>query len=314
MVHHHCDDAPFSDKPKLSCFSLFLFSALLLLPQSQPHNKNISMANNKAIPRSDKKGGKRKKQHLKLVRSYVAVTTCYLMMIMAVSVHVVDEIGRIEDRKKKYVDIANRRKARKRHPWSQEIAMHSNRMFYRLFRMKPKTFKSLCQKVEKTVGPERFKSEQYLNELFVCEEGSATSTRGPSLKSCRMYRNSKAFSRDYISGEWKLALALQYLAGSTCLSLYLWSRINPDHIKVIVNDVLENWICNNDVIKIDFYDEVLYNNKNSNRIRREFANKTDGIIDGCIGAVDGWLVKIFSPTSKEVSNPGKYYSGKVCMG
>ena len=100
------------------------------------------------------------------------------------------------------------------------------------------------------------------------------------------------------------------------MDLYLWSHINLDHIKNILNDVLQNWICNDGVIKIDFYGQVkvLYNNHTTNQIRKEFSDKTQGIIDGRIGTVDGWLVKIFSPTCKEVPNPGKYYSRKGSYG
>ena len=61
-----------------------------------------------AISRKKKKGTK-KNQYAKLVRSYVVVTTCYLMMIMSASVHVADEIVKIEERKEKYIKIANQR-------------------------------------------------------------------------------------------------------------------------------------------------------------------------------------------------------------
>ena len=118
----------------------------------------------------------------------------------------------------------------------------------------------------------------------------------------------------YCNRDWKLGLTLRYLTGATCLDLYLWSKINPDHIKNIVNDVNKNWICNDGVILVDYYKQVLYNNKNINTIRRSFAEKSEGIIGGCIGAVDGWLVKIFSCMIKEVPNPGKYDSRKSNYG
>ena len=166
--------------------------------------------------------------------------------------------------------------------------------------MKKKIFSSLCQRVEAAVGRKAFKSEYYLTSLLIREEGSKAASR--------MYRNSLWFLGDYIAGELRMALTLRYLAGATCLDLYLWSKINPDHIKNIVNDVIQNWICNDRVIMIDYYRQVLYDNENINMIRNDFAEKTQGILNGCIGAVDGWLVKIISPTVKEVPNPGKYYS------
>lgn len=172
--------------------------------------------------------------------------------------------------------------------------------------MKKQTFISLCQRVETAVGSSAFRSEQYLHSLLIGMEGSTAAST--------MYRNSLKFTGNYISGEWKVALTLRYLAGAMCLDLYLWSKISPDHIKNIVNDVIKNWICNDDVILVDYYKQVLYNNKNINIIKSTFAEKTEGIIGGCIGAVDGWLVKIFSPTVKEVPNPGKYYSRKSNYG
>ena len=37
---------------------------------------------------------------------------------------------------------------------------------------------------------------------------------------------------------------------------------------------------------------------------------SDGIMQGCLGAIDGWLVCIRCPTRKEVKNPGKYFARK----
>lgn len=45
-------------------------------------------------------------------------------------------------------------------------------------------------------------------------------------------------------------------------------------------------------------------------LHEEFGIKTNYIINGCIGALDGWLVKIKSPKFSEVLNPGKYFSRK----
>ena len=81
-----------------------------------------------------------------------------------------------------------------------------------------------------------------------------------------------------------------------------------------MDHVLQYWFCSDEVINIDFYEQVLCHDKNMGRIRNEFSNKTNGIIAGCVGAVDGWLVKIRSPQFNEVDNPGKYYSRKQVYG
>ena len=51
---------------------------------------------------------------------------------------------------------------------------------------------------------------------------------------------------------------------------------------------------------INFYNNILLNKTNNERIRREFSRKTEGIVNECIGAVDGWLVKILLPTMKRI--------------
>ena len=181
-------------------------------------------------------------------------------------------------------------------------------MFYRLFRMQKSSFHRLCQRVRSAVGESQFKSEYYLETLKNEESGLGSSQAG-----C-LYRNSRNFSGDDVSGEWKMGLALRYLAGATCFDLYLWSHINPNHIKKIVDHVLQHWICCDEVIKIDYYKQVLSHDTNMGRIRREFSYKTNGIIAGCVRAVDGWLVKIRSPKFNKVDNPGKYYSRKQVYG
>ena len=140
---------------------------------------------------------RKKEQYVKRgVATYVMVTSMYLMMLLAATAPVIHEIEKFEERKRRYVQIALQRKSRKRHSWSVEMNRHSNRMFYRAFRMKPVSFVSLCQRVEKAVGPSIFKSEEYLDCMLTGEESPSTST-----PASRMYRNSMRFSGDYVSGE-----------------------------------------------------------------------------------------------------------------
>ena len=63
-------------------------------------------------------------------------------------------------------------------------------------------------------------------------------------------------------------------------------------------------------MKIDFYEEVLQNTERIKEIKDEFGSRSDGILGGYIGALDGWLVKIFCPNLQELNNPGKYMSRK----
>jgi hypothetical protein len=117
-----------------------------------------------------------------------------------------------------------------------------------------------------------------------------------------------------ISGEWKVAIALRMLAGSSYLDMFLWANVNPDYVNSMTRRVYKEWLCHNDVTCINYSKVVLNNKKNQDKIKKEFGSKTNGLFSGCIGALDGWLVRIKCPTLKEVANPGKYYSRKGFYG
>ena len=73
---------------------------------------------------------------------------------------------------------------------------------------------------------------------------------------------------------------------------------------------MRDWICHNKVIPINFHEGVLQDPMAIARISREFDEKSSGVMDGCLGALDGWLVKIRCSRYNEVANPGKYFSRK----
>ena len=197
--------------------------------------------------------------------------------------------------------LALQRNPRQRKNWYIEKGRYTDRMFLRLFRMEKDCFEELCNRIEESVGKENFKSEHYLHDLK--EQGTSTA-KG------RMYHAATHTTGTYISGEWKVALTLRHLGGSTYLDLFLWSNVSPNHCRAVVNEVIEKWICNDAVVSINFYDNVLNNSEKLEEIGREFGSKTNGILKGCCGALDGWIVKIFCPSVKEVPNPGKYFSRK----
>ena len=183
--------------------------------------------------------------------------------------------------------------------WHQEEQRFSERMFYRLFRMHRACFHCLCDEVEKKIGKDQFKSEKYLKDM--------ESTKKPTIVS-KLYHARKKTVGSTISGEWKMAITLRMMAGSSYLDMYLWSNISPNHISGLFKDVTKNWI--NKTLVIDVYGDVLNNSARIESITRDFAVSSDGILKGCIGCIDGWLVSIIAPTLKEVKNPGKYYARK----
>ena len=131
-------------------------------------------------------------------------------------------------------------------------------MFFRLFHMNRDCFKELSKKIEEAVGDEDFNSEEYLKLL---------TGQGTSTPKGRMLHASKHATGEYVSGEWKLALTLRHLAGASYLDILIWSNVSANHIKVIVQHVFQHWICNELVIPIDFYKDVLGNKEKLHKVR-----------------------------------------------
>ena len=87
--------------------------------------------------------------------------------------------------------------------------------------MKRRSYEKLCDKIVCAVGPSNFKSEMYLDNLYHQDSGLQT-------RAGCMYRNSKGHTGDYVSGKWKVGLALRYLSGATCLDLsVVWDLTKP---------------------------------------------------------------------------------------
>ena len=223
------------------------------------------------------------------------------MMIVGIGSTMFDLILAIFKDSKSRSDSAKNRVIKTRNSWEGENKRFSDRMFFRLFRMHWPCFNNLCQKIEKTVGKKELKSEKYIEKL-------------PKLKcttqESRMYNAALQNTGDYIPGEIKVCLALRYLAGGSYLDLFLWYNSDPDHILHVIRHIIENWFCNDAVMRIDIYRDVLQDSHRIKQITSDFAKGSGGILSGCLGALDGWLVKIKCPTLQEVVNPVKYMSRK----
>ena len=206
----------------------------------------------------------------------------------------------LEDSMKKSEEAKNRI-VRVRTSWTKESARFSDRMFFPLFRLYRPGYNRLCTRIKMTVGERAFRSEDYIEEL------RAAGTMTPAS---RMYYASLHTTGEYISGEIKVCLTLRFLAGASYLDLYLWYNSSCDHILNIVREVIQKWFCNDSVMRINFYEDVLQNSARIERINRKFSISSGGWMKGCFGSIDGWLVKIRCPTLREVANPGKYMSRK----
>ena len=65
-----------------------------------------------------------------------------------------------------------------------------------------------------------------------------------------MHKAHKFLNGGFVSGEVKLALTLRLLAGGSYLDICLIYQVGWSSAYDILHKVLENWICNDDVIQI----------------------------------------------------------------
>ena len=115
----------------------------------------------------------------------------------------------------------------------------------------------------------------------------------------------------YISGEVKLAVTLRLLAGGDALDLGLIFDIGSNHCKVILYEVLINWIINCNVGRINM-DDYLSNIEAMAQVSTGFSIRSDIVLLCAIGALDGWLVRIIAPSwwTDSIKNKMNFFSRK----
>ena len=186
-------------------------------------------------------------------------------------------------------DAARRRKFRPRKSWASFQSNLTDRQFRRYFRMPRECFDLLCEKIEANVGEREFKSENYLH-LF------RGGYKDNDLRTTNIMRAHEATTGGFISGEVKLALTLRLLAGGSYLDLALLFETGQHYAYEIFHHVIKNWICDDRLVKINGLDYVA-NMDAMKAVALEFARASGGVINGCIGAIDGWVVKMKRPIS-----------------
>ncbi len=156
----------------------------------------------------------------------------------------------------------------------------SDRQFRRMFRMPKKCFEELCYSIREKVGEDEFKAKEYLH--------STTSSLSGNKR--KLFRAHEVSTGGFICGEVKLALSLRVLSGGAYQDLALIYGVGESYTYDIFHDVMENWICHHDFENVNIID-MLEDEDAMKTIARDFAaGSTKGVISGCIGAIDGWLV------------------------
>ncbi len=98
-----------------------------------------------------------------------------------------------------------------------------------------------------------------------------------------------------ISGEVKLAVTLQFLGESLYMDLVLLFESSFNHTHKIAKYVVQNWLIHESFYLIN---SVAYCQDDEKMLDAavQFARALKGVINGCIGALDGWVVRIKKPS------------------
>ena len=120
----------------------------------------------------------------------------------------------------------------------------------------------------------------------------------------------RALAGDFISGEVKVALTLRMLARGSYLDLRFLFETNPLYAVTIFHNVIRDWILDDRLVKINGL-EYCQDEARMNEVALGFARGSGGVLGGCIGAIDGWIVKIIQPSQRDnVMDPKFFYSRK----
>ena len=121
----------------------------------------------------------------------------------------------------------------------------------------------------------------------------------------------------FVSGQVKLALTLRLLAGGSYMDLALLFDVGFSTSYEIFHKVIKDWILDDRLVKINAVD-FCSDDEQMSKVALEFARASNNVINGCIGAIDGWIVKTRKPSIKRdlhnMSDPSSYFSRKGFFG
>ena len=141
-------------------------------------------------------------------------------------------------------------------------------------------FVLLCQRIIRSVGERQFKSEAYIDAFLKGKD--------------RMYDTNVHTSGGYIAGEVKVAVTIRLLAGGDALDLGALFDIIFGTITAMLTYVLKHWIINTGIGDINMI-KYLGDTHVMAKASAGFSKRSNGLLIGAIGAIDGWLVRIVRP-------------------
>ena len=98
----------------------------------------------------------------------------------------------------------------------------------------------------------------------------------------------------YISGEVKVAISLRLISGGTALDLGILFDVDSHHCLILVYNILLKWIIKIDIGNIHA-DSYLSDIGDMTKASNGFSHRSNGLLKGFIGEIDGWLVRIVKP-------------------
>ena len=225
----------------------------------------------------------------KLIRRIIPLLVCVILFH-----HLTEQQSWQRSHTKSILGLKRRRK--ERILWATINERISDRHFRRMFRMTRDCFSLLCQRIIVEVGGKEFKSEAYIAAFFKGKDP--------------MYDANVKATGGYISGEVKVAIALRLLAGGDALDLAVMFDVHSDHCTVILYQVLLHWIIKPNIGNLNMK-KYLGDKEAMAKVSKGFAKRSDGVLVGAIGAIDGWLVRIICPGMRDlIMNPVSFFSRK----
>ena len=125
-----------------------------------------------------------------------------------------------------------------------------------------------------------------------------------------MYDTNVYITGGYLSGEVNLGIILRLLSGGDALDLAVMFDIRSDHCTKIMYDVLLKWIIHTDIRDLNMI-RYLSDKSAMSKVSKGFSKRSNGVLIGAIGAIDGWLVRIVRPDWRDlILNPVSFFSRK----
>jgi hypothetical protein len=128
----------------------------------------------------------------------------------------------------------------------------------------------------------------------------------PKLKINATYSKNRT-GIDPVTPENQLQLTLSWLGGGRYHDIRALAGTSKTYFFAVVNRVIDA-ICSTDALRLKFptTGAEIYT------ARKGFQNiSSNGILTGCVGAIDGWLCQIKVPTTKECGRVRSFFSGKL---